>query len=92
MSLDKSDARLILVLHYSGEGAGKTQLRIVSWNGKKPVLEKRAIVKDQNTGESRVGRCLGLTLEELNYVVGNFPDVQRGMLDADAKNSGALNG
>lgn len=90
MSQDKSDVRLISVLRSSGGAVGDTELRIVSWNDKAPVLEKRLRVLDKTTGEPRVGRCVGMSLEEVGYVVGNWPDVQRAMLEADAKNARAI--
>lgn len=87
MALDKSDVRLISVLRSSGGAVGDTEIRVVSWNGKAPVLEKRLRVMDRNTGEIRIGRCLGFSLDEVGYVVGNWPDVQRAMMEADAKNA-----
>lgn len=92
MSRENLDVRVISVLRSFGEAAGKTELRIVSWNGKEPVLEKRQFVTDRVAGGIRPGKCRGFSLNDVGYLVSNWPNVQRLMLDADQKNAKEIYG
>jgi hypothetical protein len=78
------DVRVLSVLRAEGSGPGRTEVRVVSWNGKEPVLEKRQWIFDHAKKRVRPGKCRGLTLKDVSFVVSNWPDVQRAMLEVDA--------
>lgn len=46
------------------------------------MLEKRQFYKHRETGEIIAGKNRGLTLKDIGYVVSNWPDIQRAMLEA----------
>jgi hypothetical protein len=73
------DVRVISVLKSSGSGPTRTELRLVSWNGKEPVLEKRQFIRDRTTGEERAGKCRGLTRKDVDFIASNYPDISRAM-------------
>lgn len=52
----------------------------MAWNGNEPVIEKRQFIRDRVSGEVRPGKCRGLTLKDVSFVVSNWPDVQRAMV------------
>lgn len=74
------NVRVLAVLRSFGVGPGRTELRIVAWNGNEPVIEKRQFIRDRVSGEVRPGKCRGLTLKDVSFVVSNWPDVQRTMV------------
>lgn len=75
------DIRVISVLRSNVDQYPRGELRIVSWNREEPVLERRIYKQDKVTGEWRSGKCRGLTLKDVSYIVANWPDVQRMMLE-----------
>lgn len=59
-----------------GVGPGRTVVRIVSWNGLPPVLEKRQFILDPKTKEERPGKAKGLTLAELVEIFGRADEIK----------------
>lgn len=73
------NVKVVSVLRSVGAGPGRTELRVVSWNDNEPVLEKRQFIKDSATGAIRPGKCRGLTLKDVSFVVSNWPDIHASM-------------
>lgn len=71
------DIRVISVLHSTGPRLPRTELRIVSWNKKEPVVERRVFIVDRATGLEKGGKCRGLTLKDVTYLVRRWPEIQR---------------
>jgi hypothetical protein len=57
-------------------GGNKVQIRIVTWNGKNPMLEKRELWTDEE-GNEKMGKAKGFTLEELTKIVENFDEIEK---------------
>ena len=53
------DVKLISVLRTTGSRLPRTELRIVSWNNKPPVVERRVFILDRATNKERGGKCRG---------------------------------
>lgn len=63
-------------IHINGTGPGRTVIRVVSWNKRPPVLEKRQIIIDDKTREERSGKNKGLTAAEVEMVVDRWPEIR----------------
>ena len=74
------DVKVISVLRSTGARLPRTELRIVSWNGKEPVVERRMFIQDRTTGAVKGGKCRGLTLKDVSHIVSNWPSIQQMML------------
>lgn len=58
------------------EGDGpRMDIRIVSWNDRAPVLEKRQIIKLKDTGEERTGRNRGFTATEFEMLTARSEEI-----------------
>ena len=51
------------------------RLRVVTWNGKNPQLEKREFWYDDK-GDEKMGKAKGLNLSDLNKIVDNFDEIK----------------
>lgn len=70
---------VLLLVHREGEGPGRCDVRVVSWNDNAPVLEKRQFVKDKETGALRPGKCRGLTYSDIKRVNDNIVTILAAM-------------
>lgn len=75
------DVKVIAVLRTSGERLPRTDLRVVSWNQREPVVEKRVFIADRATGLVRGGKCRGFSYQDIAYLVANWPQIQKMMKD-----------
>jgi len=74
MSYDK----VIITLQSEKPNDGcKTDIRLVSWNEDRPVLEKRQFTFDKQTRTLRPGRARGFTLEEFIKLVNDKDEIIR---------------
>jgi hypothetical protein len=54
----------------------KVYLRIVSWNDKSPMLEKRECWTDED-GNEKMGKAKGFTAEDLNKIIENLDEIEK---------------
>ena len=69
-----------------------SKLRIVSWNGREPKLERRSFyTKD---GEQKIGKASGLDLEDILTIVERKDEIMKamGMLEPEKKKKGGSKG
>ena len=71
--------RVIKILNETGKGSGRTQIRIVSWDGREPVLEKRQIIYDKTLGYERPGKVRGFILTEVWDLVRSIDSINHYM-------------
>lgn len=71
------------VLQKDGEGPGRTEIRLVSWNDRPAVLEKRQFILDRATNKERTGRAKGFLWCEMKMLVEKWAE-----LDALYKKAG----
>lgn len=69
----KTNAEVIKELYYSRKHL--LVLRVVSWDGKAPVIEKRKLYIDKETHEIKHGRVMGLSRNDLDYIKDNYADL-----------------
>jgi len=53
---------------------GKLVLRIVKWNDRPPVLEKRRMLRAAQ-GENFPGRCVGFNQEDIKLIKENYEEI-----------------
>lgn len=71
--LAKPNAVVIKELYFSRRNL--FVLRIVSWDGKSPVVEKRKLYVDNETKEMRHGRVMGFNKYDLEFLKQNWEEI-----------------
>lgn len=75
----RHNEKVIAVVMKTGDGMGRYEVRLVSWNGRPPVLEKRQVIGHHENGDEWFGKNKGLTLKEVRFIVDNGPSIIREM-------------
>ena len=65
-----------LLVDVQGEGPGRCEIRVVSWNDYPPVLEKRQIIIDRTTNKERSGKNKGFNREDFILLLEKQEDIQ----------------
>jgi len=68
-SQSQDPCKVIKELSTRGNSRRRTSLRVASWNGRPPVLEKRQVVYDDVKGREVSGRVRGLNPWEIVEIV-----------------------
>lgn len=58
----------------------KYQLRVCSWNGAPPVLEKRLMVLDLVSGKYYPYKQMGINYDDLKIIMDNIPDIMSSLM------------
>lgn len=69
----KINAEVIKELYYSRKHL--LVLRVVSWDGKAPVIEKRKLYIDKETHEIKHGRVMGLNKNDIDLIKENHAEL-----------------
>ena len=64
---------VLVKISVRGSGPGSTELRLVKWGDSPPVLENRQFIIDPKTKKLRGGRLRGITLEDMDAVLAQWP-------------------
>lgn len=72
-ALTKPNANVIKELYFSRRNL--FVMRIVSWDGKSPVLEKRKLYVDKDTKETKHGRVMGFNKHDLAFIREHWAEI-----------------
>lgn len=71
--LEKPNAKVIRELYFSRRNL--FVMRIVSWDDKSPVLEKRKLYVDKDTKELKHGRVMGFNKYDLEFIREHWAEI-----------------
>lgn len=81
-----SHEKVLVELIVRGSTRLKTVIKIVSWDERPPVLEKRQIMTE--AGKERVGKCKGLNPWEFDELVHRADEIREVFIKHDARYRG----
>lgn len=59
------------------------RLRVITWNGKNPQIEKREFWYDE-AGNEKMGKAKGFNLKDINLILENIEEIKKLMEDKNA--------